>query len=155
MNSDPLSLSSPSNGTGNRLWTLRIAAPTRSCVLPHTTSISTHPVATSTAVTVHRWNPCIVSPQWATVSTSTKPGLASSQSLNVRTAMRFRSNVPGLVKLLDFLLSGTWSAANKRSSVAALARLSNASVSGAILTPPSPYREQVVYFRRFNQQFLP
>ena len=47
--------------------------------------------------------------------------------------MRFRSNVPGLVKLLDFLLSGTWSAANKRSSVAALARLSNASVSGGYL----------------------
>ena len=35
---------------------------------------------------------------------------------------------------------GTWSAANKRSSVAALARLSNASVSGAIFSSPNSYR---------------
>ena len=133
MNSVPLSLSKPSSGTGSLLCTLRIAAPTRSCVLPHTTSISTHPVATSTAVTVHRWNPSVVAPQCATVSTSTKPGRASSQSLIVRTAIRFRSVVPGLVRLLTFLLTGTWSAANNRSNVAALARLSSTSVSTSIL----------------------
>ena len=62
-----------------------------------------------------------------------KPGRASSQSLIVRTAIRFRSVVPGLVRLLTFLLTGTWSAANNRSNVAALARLSSTSVSTSIL----------------------
>ena len=51
--------------------------------------------------------------------------------------MRLRSIVPGLVRLLDFLLTGSWFSANMRSSVAGLARFSKASVEGSISISPS------------------
>ncbi|MDR3359782.1 MAG: hypothetical protein LBO20_03845 [Bifidobacteriaceae bacterium] len=80
--------------------------------------VNTQPVSTSVMFTVRANSPLRVGPQWATVSTSKKPGSSSASSEAVRTVIELRSIVPGLVA--DFPRSGSraLAAARYRSIVA-------------------------------------
>src|SRR2546425_5156604 len=97
MNSEPLSLSRPARGTGNRLRISCTPPRTRAWPLPHKACSSIQLVATSTAQRVKRKKPRVVPPQWATRSTSRKPGRASFHSVKVRIGICCLSQVLGRV----------------------------------------------------------
>ena len=97
MNSAPLSESTPRIGNGILLAMLSNAPRTHLASLLGTERFSVQPVATSVTVSVKANGPKGLPPSWETKSISTKPGLASSQSAQVRTGIRLLSSDPGLV----------------------------------------------------------
>ena len=87
MNSAPLSESTPRIGNGILLAMLSRAARTHLASLVGTERFSVQPVAISVTVRVNANGPMVFPPSWETKSISTKPGLASSQSAQVRTGI--------------------------------------------------------------------
>jgi hypothetical protein len=79
-----------------------MAAETAIWVLLGMARHSVHPVDTSTAVNVYKNCPLALSPQCATKSISTNPGIVSSHSRHIGTGIDFLSSVPGLVVEIPF-----------------------------------------------------
>src|SRR5258708_1225473 len=119
-NSLPLSESGPRILNGSSSWTRRSAASTVWARLSRRPAQLTQPVATSTSVSVYRNGPAPVQPQWATRSTSTKPGTVSLQAAKVLMATWCFSRVPGRYMLTPRLGRPAREADRARSRVAGL-----------------------------------
>ena len=143
MNSLPLSESRPRKGKGSLCPTRCTAPPTLSWPLPHTGWHSTHPVATSTAVNVLRYKPSVLSPQWATRSTSRNPGRSSFHSLKVRIGIDAFSRLPGLVVLKGRRVPRCLWGRKSRSIVDALSWHSCLATWGVTLSSPLFWRTSV------------
>src|SRR5215468_870289 len=140
MNSEPLSLSSPRRGTGNRPRISCRAALTRLCPFPQIGCSSTQPVAISTAHRVCKKNPLLSAPQWATRSISRKPGWASFQSAKVRRGICCLSQLPGCVVLRPRRGTVRRAGARTRSRVAVLIARRWRAVVGATVSSPQATR---------------
>src|SRR5665811_93501 len=97
INSEPLSESNPRIGKGKLAVASLIAANTHFCALFFTDLVSVQPVAISVISRVKQNSPEEFPPSWPTRSISTKPGLASSHSAQVRIGIESFNRVPGLV----------------------------------------------------------
>ncbi len=97
MDSLPLSESMPMIGNGKNSMTCINAANTYFWALLRTEWFTVHPVLISVTVRVKKNSPRLLPPSWPTRSISTKPGTASSHSVQVRTGVWDLSKEPGLV----------------------------------------------------------
>ena len=87
----------PRIGNGNWADAYLIAATTLTAALFGTDRFTVHPVATSVIVSVKQNSPKLLPPSWPTRSISTKPGVPSSHSDQVRIGIWYFNNDPGLV----------------------------------------------------------
>jgi hypothetical protein len=97
MNSEPLSESTPRMGNGNGAMTWLMASNTQMAALFLTERLIVQPVAISVTVRVKQNSPLELRPSGPTRSISTKPGMSSVHSAQVRMGIWDLSNVPGLV----------------------------------------------------------
>jgi hypothetical protein len=137
MNSEPLSQSIPLTGKGNFAQMSSNAASTHFCALFCTARGSVQPVAMSVTSRLWQKSPRGFPPSWPTQSISTKPGMASSQSAQVRTGIWLFNSEPGLVPDRPLIESFARSAANRRSIVAADITTSCSRTSSLMVSSPT------------------
>src|SRR5664279_5055133 len=137
MNSAPLSESIPLIGKGNAAVISSSAASTQRCALFFTARGSVQPVAMSVTSRLWQKSPRGSPPSCPTQSISTNPGLASSQSAQVRIGIWLLSSEPGLVPERPLSRSRARSPASRRSIVAAEIETSRSRTSSLTLSSPT------------------
>ena len=114
-----------------------MASATRMADLLGTDRLIVQPVAISVTVKVKQNSPKELPPSWPTRSISTKPGVTSSHSDQVRMGIWVLSREPGLVWLIPRNPASTLGPARRRSMVAALMAMSSSASASVRSSSPS------------------